>query len=297
MTHGSGDYVDQWLCMTINGNEVDAGTVPIAQDALDSMSDQINNYQDEFHFGAYGPSRHDDWRPNITYPTGPTDRENYFEQYRQAIENAVNEGNIAVADADAWLNVDDDFSEGYGNTAPDNPYAIWDGTDDKEKHIHLARALDVRGDETHAATSAGMRVDNQKVTGIFVIHETAHLFNVHHHHGEYEVKDTERFNTSPLAAAYVCNYDGEWDNPETSTCYGGSGNINAYMDDPAFCNRDICEGAEWCYGHVYMCDDDEFCAHTAQMTAACDNHGDSTMERIQKNTPLPTTSGGGGYLN
>lgn len=127
-------------------------------------------------------------------------------------------------------------------------------------------------------------LDNNYVSGVMAVHETGYIFNCYHGFGDYEVKDNERFNTTPMAAAYV-NPDGTSSRDsntcylttaDTSTCYDGSGGVFS------FCNSGLDDGEEWCYDD---CSDPDVCAHTIQMAGGPCEHEDATKPTIEEFTP------------
>lgn len=241
----------------------------MAQQGLDEMVDQMENYQDDYSYQSYGPKDHYTLA-GFTHTIEPSEEHapySYYEDFAQDLVTAYNKGYITLSDGDTWMCIDDAWRYGYGGTSDHNPWYLHP-EDGSTYVVWLGRVADLEGDR-----SGFWGNDPHEITGIFTMHETGHCYGVGHYDGDYSVKDSERYNVTPMATAYVCPQDRD-------TCFEASN------DTPSqFCTEDNepCEGASWCDPCSNLC------RHTSSMTGGtnCDGASNwSTKEKIYRNTPL-----------
>lgn len=267
---------DQRFCSILHSNGTDGSTPDVTQSGVDSMKSQMDNYKGGSNWQSYGPKDHY-IELNFSYSLA-AGQDAYFDNFRDTLEFAANEDYITIENGDVWCCVDDGWFFGYGQESTRNPFTI--NVHGTNYEVYLTRALDVRGSRTMVYAYQGSTdgADPHEITAIFVIHEICHAFGASHTNGDYQVKENERFNTTPMAAAYVCNPDGEV-GADTSTCYGGGDSL---FND-FFCNKGMCEGTNWCNPN----DCGDLCRHIERMTEGQCSEGGKCCGTKEHIIPLP----------
>jgi len=240
----------------------------IAQQALDDMDQQMNNYQSYYDYEAYGPRDHYtvagfNHKIDCVRCHAP---KNYYRSFSQDLITAYDKGYISLSGNDVWICIDDVWQYGYGGTSDHNPWRL-DASDGSSYYVWLGRAVDVEGFYTSSYGN-----DPPEITGIFTIHEAGHCYDAKHFDGDYIVKDEERYNVTPMATAYACN--------NRDTCFEAKNNPPNQL---CYKQNNPCDGVSWCDPCSNLC------RHVPSMTGGNDCQGGatrSTKETIYKETPL-----------
>jgi len=274
-------HADQSVIAFRNGINNSGDAMELIREAMDSFENQMDDYQGDYNYrgwASYYMPRISEWGNEPAY---------YYKLENKLSKADDNDDTIRLSDGDVCccLPSGKGFpysrarSHGYGHTSDNNPHYI------NGKRIYLCSALEL---------PFGPRDDNKWTTSQFIMHEIAHCFSVNHFHGQFNVKDNERFNTTPMATGYAC-VENAGDrcssrqlpsNPDT--CWASCGTtLDQYDRTDTWCTGrgNECEDQTWCNGP--NCSDPDFCRHTEFMTGSCTNPAESTKGLISANTPLP----------
>jgi len=273
-------HIDQSVIAFRNGNNNSSDAMALIREAMDSFESQMNDYRGDYYYRGWASY----YRPQIS---DWGDRSSYYYKLENKLSRADNnDDTIELNDGDVCCCVPggDGFpyiksrSHGYGHTSINNPHYI------NGKRIYLCSALELPGPTG----------DNKWTTSQFIMHEIAHCFTVNHFHGQFNVKDNQRFNTTPMATGYACVEDvgdsclDRQGPSRPDTCFASCGTtLDQYGRTDTWCNGrgNECEDNLWC--SPWDCSDPDFCRHTEFMTGSCTNPAESTKGQISANTPLP----------
>jgi len=261
----------QRFCAIYHQDGTSEETEEHVDNGIDEMASQMNNYS-SYSYSAYGPWDHY-VEAGFTHFGSEADYD-YYGGFASDLKTAYNKGWLTIEDGDSWILIDDQPGYGYGGTSDYNPWDLH-MDDGSSYEVFLGRALDVEGDDS---TAYGYSPDPPPITGLFTMHETGHFFGCHHVDGDYDVKEGERYNVTPMALSYICD--------DNDTCFDPT--TNGGFKPVQACNQNNrpCDGGTWCGGCTDMC------RHTSSMTGGkCDDYDSnnqyrSTKEKIHDRTPL-----------